>query len=266
MVLRRRGLLIMVVQSASCRTPDFVQGIRSAVLSLPSGPCPSHGRKKGVWEGWSMSSNPPFYQLRVDSSLICIVCRDITKGNENHRPRLGEKSPHFFGFSLSLTWKQTTSVGACRLGITPTTCVDENPCHATPASHLRCICKVDYTKATTLGRLNIIGHEHRLHFSPDMCTWPLITKIKLHCGPAFGVEMAHPFWDIEGLCLGLTIFLATSPQNFDHHVAFGSVRSDGSPLVKLDCVFPVKLRIGEPTALPKLLFASSHGLHVGPSL
>lgn len=46
-----------MVVKASCRTPDFVQGFRSAVLpSFP--PCTSHRAQKGFWKGWSMSLNP----------------------------------------------------------------------------------------------------------------------------------------------------------------------------------------------------------------
>jgi hypothetical protein len=36
-----------VVQSASCGTPDFVLGFRASALPFLSPPCPSHGRKKG---------------------------------------------------------------------------------------------------------------------------------------------------------------------------------------------------------------------------
>lgn len=80
-----------MVVKASCRTPDFAQGFRSAVL--PSFPPVPRIAPKRVLEGLEHELEPPprghpFCQLPVDSSLVRIDYQDITKGAR-------ERTPHF---------------------------------------------------------------------------------------------------------------------------------------------------------------------------
>lgn len=74
-----------------------------------------------------------------------------------------------------------------------------------------------------------------------MCKYPVITSQ--------GVKMAHPIWEgYRGS--GLAIFVAASPPTFHRYVAFGSVRSEDSPLIQLEYTSQSIGDLEEPTALP----------------